>query len=90
MVRSPYYLDKKLNILKDFCSITSMNISTNKMKVMIINSNKITYHNFMYEKNTLEEVFSYKYLAIDLHHKLNWNYSIEKKDKWRVESLLWN
>jgi hypothetical protein len=26
----------------------------------------------------LEEVPSYKYLGIDIHHKLNWNYSIEK------------
>jgi hypothetical protein len=27
----------------------------------------------------LEEVPSYKYLGIDIHHKLNWNYSIEKR-----------
>jgi len=26
----------------------------------------------------LEEVSSYKYLGIDSHHKLNYNYSIEK------------
>jgi hypothetical protein len=29
--------------------------------------------------NNLEEVTSYKYLGIDIHHKLNWNYSIEKR-----------
>jgi hypothetical protein len=34
----------------------------------------------------LEEVPSYKYLGIDLHHKLNWNYSIEKRINggWKV------
>ena len=26
----------------------------------------------------MEEVTSYKYIAIDIHHKLNWNYNIEK------------
>ena len=26
-----------------------------------------------------EEVSSYKYLGIDIHHKLNWNYNIGKK-----------
>ena len=33
----------------------------------------------MYDNNNLEEVSSYKYLGIDIHHKLNWNYSIEKR-----------
>jgi hypothetical protein len=46
---------------------------------MIIKSNKITYNNFVYDNNILEEVPSYKYLGIDIHHKLNWNYSIEKR-----------
>ena len=27
----------------------------------------------------LEEVSSYKYLRIDIHHRLNWNYSIKKR-----------
>jgi hypothetical protein len=48
-----------------------MTINTNKTKVMIIKSKKITYANFMYDNNSLEEVTSYKYLGIDLHHKLN-------------------
>ena len=34
---------------------------------------------FFYDNNSLEEVPSYKYLGIDIHHKLNWNYSIEKR-----------
>jgi hypothetical protein len=46
---------------------------------MIIKSKRITYDIFVYEKNSLEEVPSYKYLGIDIHHKLNWNYSIEKR-----------
>ena len=55
-----------------------LTINTDKNKVMIIKSNNITYDTFVYDKNKLEEVTSYKYLGIDIHHKLNWNYSIEK------------
>ena len=45
---------------------------------MIIKSKKDTYANFVYDNSNLEEVSSYKYLGVDIHHKLNWNYSIEK------------
>jgi hypothetical protein len=45
---------------------------------MIIKSKNITYDTFLYDNNNLEEVPSYKYLRINIHHKLNWNYSIEK------------
>jgi hypothetical protein len=55
-----------------------MIVNTDKTKVMIIKSKKITYDTFVYNKN-LEEVSSYKYLKIDIHHKINWNYSIEKR-----------
>ena len=55
-----------------------MTINTDKTKVMIIKS-KDTYTNFVYDNNNLEEVSSYKYLGIDIHHNLNWNYSIEKR-----------
>jgi hypothetical protein len=48
------------------------------MKAMIIKSNNITYDTFVYDNNILEEVPSYKYLGIDIHHKLNLNYNIEK------------
>jgi hypothetical protein len=78
MERSPNDLGKKLRILKDFCSNMGMTINTNKTKVMIIKSNKTTYDTFIYDNNNLEEVTSYKYLGINIHHKLNWNYSIEK------------
>ena len=47
-----------------------MTINAHKTKVIIINSQKITYANSMYDKNNLEEVTSYKYLGIDIHHKL--------------------
>ena len=46
---------------------------------MIIKSKNDTYANFMYDNSKLEEVSSYKYLGIDIHHKLNWNYSIKKR-----------
>ena len=45
---------------------------------MIIKSKKDTYANFIYDKRNLEEATSYKDLRIDIHHNLNWNYSIEK------------
>ena len=55
-----------------------MTVNTDKTKNMIIKSKKDTYANFIYENRNLEEVASYKYLEIDIHHKLNWNYIIEK------------
>jgi hypothetical protein len=55
-----------------------MILNTNKKKVMIIKYKRITYNNFVYDNNSLEEVPSYKYFGIDIHHKHNWNYSIEK------------
>jgi hypothetical protein len=78
MARSPRDLENQLRILKDFFSNMGMTINTDKTKVMIIKSNKIPYDTFIYGNNNLEEVTSYKYLGIDIHHKLNWNYSIEK------------
>ena len=79
MERNPYDLSKQLRILKDFYSSTGMTVNTDKKKVIIIKSNKITYDYFVYGKNILEEVPSYKYLGINIHHKLNWNYNIEKR-----------
>ena len=55
-----------------------MPINIEKTKIMLIESHNITYVNFMYDNNNLEEVTSYKYLKIDLHHKNNWNYNMEK------------
>jgi hypothetical protein len=71
MVRCPFDLNKQLRILKDFCSSIGMSINIDKTKVMIIKSKKITYTNFVYDNNNLEEVNSYKYLGVNLHHKLN-------------------
>jgi len=69
MLRTPYDLAKQLKILKDLHSSMVMTINIDKTKVMIIKSKKITYANFMYDNNNLEEVTSYKYLIINLHHK---------------------
>ena len=68
--RCPFYLDKKLILLKDFFSTMGMIVNTDKTKVMIIKS-KNTIANFLYDNSNLEEVSSYKYLGIDIHHKLN-------------------
>ena len=48
-----------------------MTINTEKTKFMIIKSKKDTYVNFVYDNSNLEEVSSYKYLGIDIHHKIN-------------------
>ena len=71
MWRCPIYRDNQLRILKDFCSNMGMTISTDKTKVMIIKSKKVTYTNFVYGNINLEEMSSYKYLKINIHHKLN-------------------
>ena len=71
LVRCPSHHVKKLRILKDFCSTMGMAVNTDKTEIMIIESKKDTYVNFVYDNNNLEEVSSYKYLGIDIHHKLN-------------------
>jgi len=50
--------------------------NTNKTKVTIIKSKKITYDIVLYEESYLKEVPSYKHLGINIHHKLNWKYNI--------------
>jgi hypothetical protein len=45
---------------------------------MIIKHKNITYSNFVYNNTNLEEFVSYKYLGVDLQHKIYWNYNIEK------------
>jgi hypothetical protein len=45
---------------------------------MIIKSKSITDYTFVYENGILEKVPSYKYLGINIHQKLNYNYRIEK------------
>ena len=79
MARRPRDLEKKLRILKKFCSNIGMIVNTDKTKVMIIKFNKIPYDTFIYDNNNLEEMTSYKYIGIDIHHKLNWNHNIEKR-----------
>ena len=73
------HLDKQLRILKYFCSNMGMTVNIDKTKIMIIKSKKGTYANFIFDNRNLEEVTSYKHLGIDIHHKLNWNYSIAKR-----------
>jgi hypothetical protein len=47
-----------------------MSVSTNKTKVIIFKSRKITYANFVYDNNKFEEVDSYKYLGFNLHRNV--------------------
>ena len=55
-----------------------MTVNIDKIKVVMIKSKNITYANFLYDNN-LEEVNSYKYMRFNLYHKINWNYSINKR-----------
>ena len=55
-----------------------MTLNTEKTNVMIIKSKKVTYASFVYDNKSLEQVYSYAYLSIDIGYKLKWNYSIEK------------
>jgi hypothetical protein len=71
MATSPSDLENQLRILKEFCSNMGMNVNNDKTKFIIIKSNNITYDTFVYGKNNLEEVTSYKYLGIDIHYKIN-------------------
>ena len=64
MERSPHDIENQLRILKDFFSNMGMTVNTDKTKVIIFKHNKITYDNFIYDNNNLEEVTSYKYLGI--------------------------
>ena len=70
LARCPSDLDKQLKLLQDFCSTMGVIVNTEKTKFMIIKS-KDTYANFVYDNSNLEEVSSYKYLGIAIHHKLN-------------------
>ena len=91
MTRRPD-LDKQLRILKYFCSNMGMLVNTDKTKLMIIKSKKDTNANSIYDNISLEETTSYKYLQIDIHHKLNWNYSIEKMINrwWKTYFGIWS
>ena len=64
----------------------AMIVNNEKTKCMIIKSKKDTYANFIYENRKFEEVSSCKYLSIDIHYKINWNYIIEKmiKEGWKA------
>ena len=70
---------KQLITLKDLWFNMGMTINTDKTKAMIKNWRKTP---IIYYNRKLEEMNSYNYLGIDIHHKLNWNYSIEKRSSY--------
>ena len=47
-------LDKQLKILHVYCSNTGMTVNTDKTKIMIIKSKKITHGGFVYDNNCLD------------------------------------
>lgn len=70
-LKSFYDLDMKLKIIYNLFSSIDVTINIDKTKIMIDDSRKKQYDNFMYEKNNMEEVTSYKYLGIILDRNLN-------------------
>jgi hypothetical protein len=63
MAKSIYDHEKQLKILKDFCYSMGITINTNIRNVMVIKSKNITYVNFLYDNNSLEELTSRKYIV---------------------------
>ena len=53
-----------------------MTLNTDKTKVMTIKSQNITYANLIYENNNQQLEGCEKYLGINIHDKVNWNYNI--------------
>jgi hypothetical protein len=70
MVKSPYDLGERLIILKDFFSSMDIIVNTNKTKIMIIKSKRISY-------DTLYMATIVWKKCLHIHHNLNWNYSVE-------------
>ena len=56
-----------------------MSVNIDKTKITIVNSKKDIGANFIYDNININEVSSYNHFGIDIHHKFNWNYSIEKR-----------
>ena len=55
---------------------------------MIIKSKEITYDTLVYDNISVNEVSSYKYPEIYIHHKLNWNYNIEEIIKVGLKTIV--
>ena len=53
MARFPSCLDKKLRILEDFFCNMGTTVNIEKKKIMIIQSKKYTYANFIYDNRNL-------------------------------------
>jgi len=75
---SHYSIGNQLRILQDFYSKKGVTINTYKTKIMIIKSKNITYDTFIYDDN-LGGNSSIQIIGINIHHKFNWNYSIENR-----------
>jgi len=71
LARSRDDLEKQLKNLHVYFSKMGMTANTDKTKVMMIKSKKITHDSFVYDNHFLEQVYSYKYLGIDFPHQLN-------------------
>jgi hypothetical protein len=64
MARSPHDVENQLRILKDVFSNMGMVVNTNKTKVVIIKSNKITCDTFVYDNDNYAYGFNYKFKSI--------------------------
>lgn len=63
--KSPEGLQKKINILNDYCNDWCLTVNTNKTKVLIFNrAGRLLNHSFKVNDGQLECVSRYKYLGI--------------------------
>ena len=67
-------LQHKLNVLSVYCKDRNLNVNVNKSKVMVFNSIKNT-EPFMYNKLSIDEVDSFKYIGMTFNRRANLKHS---------------
>ena len=89
IAKSAFGLQEHLISPEHFCRTAGMQVNTSKMKVVVFSSKrKHKQHKLYFEDNSLEEVADYKYLGIDFNFDLELGRLQEKKNSWRLESVL--
>ena len=67
-------LQTALHGIHHYCNTWKLEINTRKTKIMIISKGEIrTIPNFVYNSNTIEVVFTFRYLGIDLRYNGKFN-----------------
>ena len=76
---NPIDLQKKLNILDNYCRDWGLKINTNKTKIIVFRNGGIIKHNekWFYKGEKLENVTYYSYLGILISSRLCWSKCVE-------------